>query len=242
MGRRRSATLPLEAGANLLDAWRFAEHLDQRPNYFLTVHLAKLDGGGDPIHREARWRERMSKWLRERSRAPTWLWWREHGHLAGEHFHMLLHLPAELADEFETMARFAWVGDGEPEAIDLRPANGDEAMIGYALKDMTRRDWRALDLSQRLWSHYRKLAKASTKPIDGKRAGTTENIGLAARARYYGEIGITVQKPVAAAQVRKLSPSGNRGPQKPMKAAQALVVLRTQKRRQRPSQRRGEAI
>ena len=193
MPRRKTCALPRRAGATLIDAWRFADQLSRPLNAFLTVHMGKLDGGGDPLHRQARWRERMAKWLTARGIPPTWLWWREHGRSVGEHYHMLLHLPARHLPAFRRMVCQRWVQDGEPGAIDgPKVANGDEAMIGYALKDMTRKDWLALNMPPKLWSKY--AAKRSRKAIVGKRCGTSENIGRAAMARYYGALGIALPK------------------------------------------------
>jgi len=156
------------------------------------VHVAKLDGGGDPLARQAGWRELMAKWLKGRGVPPTWLWWREHGALAGEHVHLLLHLPAGHRKAFARMVERNWVQEGEPGAIDLRPANGDRSMIGYALKDLEKRDWLALNLSHGLWRTY--AHKRSRKPIIGKRCGTSENIGATARRRYYARFGLPVAK------------------------------------------------
>lgn len=212
----------MKAGANLLEAWRFADQLRTPLNAFLTVHMAKLDGGGDPLQRQGRWRERMAKWLKARGVVPTWIWWREHGDLASDHFHMLLHLPPKLWAEFGRIVRDAWVQDVEPGISDgPKAANGDLPMIGYALKDMTRADWLALDLPSKLWSQY--ALKRSKRPIEGKRCGTSENIGQAARKCYYGKFGIAIPRAIKPAKGPKRRPrplpSRYAGPQNPREVA-----------------------
>jgi hypothetical protein len=222
VGRRLSHALPAKAGANLLDAWRFADQLRTPLNAFLTVHMAKLDGGGDPLQRQGRWREAMAKWLKARGVAPTWIWWRENGDLSSDHFHMLLHLPPKLRAKFGRMVRTAWVQDGEPGAIDGPKAASDgSSMIGYAVKDMTRADWLALELPSKLWSHYAR--KRSKRPIEGKRCGTSENIGDSVRWRYYRDHGIPISPPIRPAKGTKCPPRSlpgrYAGPQNPREAA-----------------------
>ncbi len=222
MPRKTTHALTRAAGGALLDAWRFAGQRNTPLNGLLTVHMAKLDGGGDTLARQARWRERMAKWLAARRVPVAWIWWREHGRLAGEHYHMLLHLPARHRPAFARMVRAAWVQDGEPGAIDgPKAASGDDAMIGYALKDLVRDDWRSLNLSASLWSYY--SGGRSLKPILGKRCGTSESIGRTAQAHYYAALGITIPGAPNPAKPRRRParplPSRYGGPRRPKEAA-----------------------
>jgi hypothetical protein len=125
--------------------------------------------------------------LKTKRRGDAWydgMWCREckaHTHIV--HCHLLFHLPVE----YRTGARFL-----QTEAALFRlVGRHDGGILGeFAVKLTIHSDLDGLYLlkggDREVWDHFdiRKAWRKSQGIVHGKRCGTTENIGLAQRARW----------------------------------------------------------
>lgn len=218
--REPAARLAKHHAVALLEAHAFAEQIGRPLNALVTIHWAKVDGGGDPHKRLARVLRRGLAWLRRRGHGLHHVWRREAGESVGDHVHLLLHIPAELILDFRQALDERWLEAGEEKRLDARDA--DDQAIYYLLKDLTQRDAEALGLPMRRWRDWRRQGRRSKRPMAGKTSGFSESLGPAARARWQAETPTAAPMPSrpAKAKIRlKPLPSTYGGAQKPQEAA-----------------------
>jgi hypothetical protein len=180
VGRKKvSRSLPATAVWNLTNAWYFAARTGLDFNRFVTVHPLDIDRF-TPAERIERWqwvREKVAQYARDHGFECVQIWSRESdpGTGAGEHLHLLTHIPPALARHF-TKTASGWFDD--PSEIKIKHANYTtrwtlrgkaRSMIGYITKNSPQAAY-----GTRL--EYRKGG-----PILGKRAGCSRNIDARAR-------------------------------------------------------------
>ena len=182
-----STRLTLRQATNLINAVAFARALETPLNAHATVHWVGTEFGDDPDGRLfAKVREGFDKWLKRRG-IPGGLsavWVRERlsgGSAEVVHCHMLFHL----AHPFTRGRRRIEVEDALERLIDR---HGDGNHADYTLKLTFPTTPNGLYLIKGggpdVWRKF-SVPRCWRKPqgnILGKRCGTTENIGSAARS------------------------------------------------------------
>jgi hypothetical protein len=186
-----STHITLRQATNMMEAVAFARRIGTPLNCHLTIHWIGTKAGDDPDGRRfAKVREGFDKWLM-RHGVPgglTAVWVRERGSDGlGEivHCHMLLHLAhpflrgrrhVEVERALERLVDLH--GEGNYAAFTLKVTFPDNPDGIYLLKGGCPGVWRRFGVPA-MW-------RASQGVIIGKRCGTTENIGSAARKRSNG--------------------------------------------------------
>ena len=179
---RKTRELPLETALNLKSAHRFAADIGHPLNHLVTIHFGKIDGDIDARRRWAQIQERARHWFSRRGLPLVSIWAHECSRHIKQHTHILIHLPRGTVAAFERMLP-RWIGGTlQPGAIDVRQADGNA--LGYILKDAPHLHHHELGI------HPRHSRKQSDRPIIGKRAGTSQNIGPAARAKAKNNLAI----------------------------------------------------
>ncbi len=182
VGGTRYITVP--QATNIIDAVKFAKLIGLPLVAHLTVHWSVTDAGDDPDGKLfAKVREGLDKWLRRRGIAFASCWSRERqsgGQSDVVHCHLLFHLPVEyrtgasLVQVEATISRLVELHGGgilHEQVVDLRVHENPDGK--YLIKGGGPDVWKRFRLrpEQRRWQGH----------IYGKRCGTTENIGPAAR-------------------------------------------------------------
>ncbi len=183
---RASKRITMRQATNIMEAVAFAKLIDFPLVAHLTVHWSLTDVGDDPDGKLlAKLREGLSKWLGRRGIVFTAAWCRERqsgGQSDVVHCHLLFHLPVafrkgrKLHQVEAAISRLVELHGGgifHEKANDLRVHSDPDGK--YLIKGG----------GPKVWKHFR-LRKEHRRPqgvIYGKRCGTTENIGLAARRR-----------------------------------------------------------
>jgi hypothetical protein len=103
-------------------------------------------------------------------------WVRESGKHGGANTHILLHVPPWLMEDgtFQAALERSLEPEGGPtheKALMIKPAYAPEGKLRYMLKGMTRSDAKAFGVRSSFQGE-----------IEGKRVGSTENIGARARS------------------------------------------------------------
>ena len=119
--RRMTAGLPIGTQARFIAAAQAAADRKRPLNTLLTLRWSSLfsDNGPNPLRslptaeRIRHIVELLRKWLVRNSSAPLYIWVRESAGVAGEHWHIAIHLPSKRRPAFA-----AYVADltGEPKA------------------------------------------------------------------------------------------------------------------------------
>ena len=169
---------------NMMEAVSFARSIDLPLVAHLTVHWGVTEAGDDPKGwRFAKVREGLDKWLDRRGITFAGVWAREGPSGDVEHCHVLFHLPPaycfgrKLREVERAISRLVerhgdgiW-GDGAVKLVIHENPDGK-----YLIKGGGPEVWKRFQL--------RKEDRRSQGLIHGKRCGTTENIGPAARERW----------------------------------------------------------
>ena len=136
-----------------------------------------FSGYAEDAKRLAKCQQRLSKWFVRRDVQLSWIWVREIGANGALHTHILASVPPWLMETGEF--QIAFERSSEPEggpshekAILIKPAYSPHAKLAYMLKGMRRAE--AIKF---------KVRASFQGEIDGKRVGTTQNVGPRARAR-----------------------------------------------------------
>jgi hypothetical protein len=176
------------AATNLKEAATFANNIGKPLNQFVTIHWYKADGAADASPRFARFRECAQKWLYRKGVPLTCCWVLESP--KGEiHSHMAIHLPPKLLASFTAMLP-VWVGGNDiPGMIDVGPITTN-GWRQYVLKGIGPAGWDKFNIPHR--------HRNSQGRIKGKRCGTSQNIGPAARKRWSDRITRQFQEQKAA--------------------------------------------
>jgi len=169
---------------NIIEALKFAKSIGLPLVAHLTVHWSGTVAFDDPDGtRFAKVREGLAKILIRRGIAPAWVWCREcKAHTDIVRCHLLFHLPIA----YRTGAKLAEMQACVERLVDR---HGDGILGEFAVKLVIWPDPDGLYLikggNRDLWEQFkiRKEWRQSQGVIHGKRCGTTENIGRAARDR-----------------------------------------------------------
>ena len=193
---------------HLKSAVRFAELIHLPLNAHVTIHWSLTDVNDDPNGELfAKIRDGVARWLRRRGIPLTGIWVREKrsgGQAEAEHAHFIFHLPvnwldgaklidksggvegcAELLQLEAALHRIVAQYAGRPDdyAVKLKlptdgglpgPCNGRSYDGLYALKGGGPKVWKLFPRIRKEWRRPQGL-------IFGKRCGTTQNLGPAAR-------------------------------------------------------------
>jgi hypothetical protein len=193
--QRGSKRINMRQAENIIDAVEFAKLIGLPLVAHLTIHWAYADIGDDPDGKLlAKLREGLDKWLGRRGIVFAAAWARERqskGHSEVVHCHMLFHLPLEYRIGMKLREVEAAIyrlinkhGRRDPrkhghgywahEVIKLVIHAYPDGK--YLIKGGGPQIWKRFGLSKkhRRWQGL----------IHGKRCGTTENIGPAARTRW----------------------------------------------------------
>jgi len=157
----------------------------------LTIHWSLTDIGDDPDGKLfAKVREGLDKWLGRRGIAFAGVWAGERqsgGQSDVAHCHMLFHLPVasrtgkkllQVEDAIRRLVELHGGGIFHEKAIDLRVHDNPDGK--YLIKGGGPKVWKLFRL--------RKEHRRSQGIIHGKRCGTTQNIGPAARRRTMAQM------------------------------------------------------
>ncbi len=183
-----SKYISVPRATNIVEAVKFAKSIGLPLVVHLTIHwsgtVAFDDHDGT---RFATVHEGLAKVLFRRGIPVAWVWCREcKKHTDIVHSHLLFHLPAE----YRFGPKLAEMEAHLERLVDLhgRDRHGDHGIWSeYAVKLRIHRDPDGLYLLKgggpEVWSRFRikKKWRESQGVIHGKRCGTTQNIGRAAR-------------------------------------------------------------
>jgi hypothetical protein len=178
-----SKYISVSQATNLIEAVDFAKSIDLPLVAHLTIHWSATVAFDD--HEGARFakvREGLSKVLLRRGIPVAWVWCREcKAHTDIVHCHLLFHLPVE----YRTGPKLA---ETETHLVRLVDLHGDGILGEFAVKIELWPDPDGLYLIKgggpKVWAQFpgiRKDWRKSQGVIHGKRCGTTQNIGRAAR-------------------------------------------------------------
>jgi hypothetical protein len=153
----------------------------------LTIHWSLTDAGDDPCGKLfAKVREGLDKWLGRRGAAFAGIWARER-QSAGQsdvvHCHLLFYLPVE----YRSGKKLAQVRDEIYELVGQHGGNiWHEKVIDLRVHDNPDGKYLIKGGDKKVWQRFRvrKEHRRLQGLIHGKRCGTTENIGAAARNRW----------------------------------------------------------
>ena len=179
-GGTKYITIP--QATSIIEAVEFARSINLPLVAHLTIYWGGTDAGDDPEGKLfAAVREGLSKWLHRKAIEFTGAWARERP-ADVEHCHLLFHLPVNYCNGAKLLqveaatnrlvalhGRGVW-GDGAIKLVIWPSPDGK-----YLLKGGGPKVWKLF----RLRKEHRRLQGI----IHGKRCGTTENIGPAARQR-----------------------------------------------------------
>ena len=190
---RSTAAITYRDAANLLDAAAFAVSIGIPLNRFLTVHT-EAGGVTDALKARARLAKLMHDWVKSKGGRFAHVTVRESGEGKGEHFHMLLHVSADLRDGFNRrqtrwlrtaglkrakgvaytrpVGRFYYYSRSNSVCGEHYAANLSEA-LDYMLKGVEPKARKLLAIRRRAFGGE----------MQGKRCFHSENIGRAARSR-----------------------------------------------------------
>jgi len=170
--------------SNIMEAVAFAKSSGLPLVAHLTIHWSLTDAGDDPDGALfAKVREGLSKWLRRRSIKFAAAWARERqsgGQSDVVHCHLLFHLPGE----YRAGARLLQL---EAAIYRLIKRHGrdywHEGVIKLVIHDNPDGKYLIKGGGPKVWKRFnlRKEHRRSQGIIHGKRCGTTQNIGPAAR-------------------------------------------------------------
>jgi hypothetical protein len=183
-----SKHLSLDQATNIVEAVDHARAIGLPLVAHATIHWSGTVAFDDPSGKLfAKVREGLHKWLLRRSIAGglTCVWCRGcKAHTDIVHCHLLFHLSVE----YRTGARFLQT---EAALYRLVGRHGDGVLGEFAVKIIVHPDPDGLYLikagDRKVWDHFniKKEWRKSQGIIHGKRCGTTENIGRAARNSWH---------------------------------------------------------
>jgi hypothetical protein len=184
----------MRQATNMMEAVALAKLIDLPLVAHLTVHWAFTDVGDDPDGKLfAKFREGLDKWARRHGFPLTGIWARERmsrGQAEVVHCHLLLHLPAQYRSgkglrEVESAIYRLINKHGRRDGD--KPGDGywTDEVIKLVIHDNPDGKYLIKGGGPEVWKSFglRKEHRRSQGIIHGKRCGTTENIGWAARSR-----------------------------------------------------------
>ena len=187
---RASKYISVRQATNIIEAVKFARLIGMPLAAHLTLHWSLTDAGDDPDGKLfAKVREGLHKWLHRHGIVFAGAWARERqagGQSDVVHCHLLFHLPLE----YRTGKKLLKVADAISRLVQ-RHGRGitDERVIKLVIHENPDGKYLIKGGGTKVWKRFRlrKEHRRSQGIIHGKRCGTTEKIGPAARARLAGE-------------------------------------------------------
>jgi hypothetical protein len=175
--------------SNVRKAAEFAAALGLPLNRFITINW-EAAGVSDGTLATGFFLKHARDWLRRRGRQFASVWVQERGHRVGQHVHMLVHLPPDLARRFSELQQ-GWLkacgAKRRRGTIKSRPVGRSyrSALLDSQTYRLNLKRVLAYILKQR---RHPRLGGAARKAVArslvlGKRCGTSENIGRLARSR-----------------------------------------------------------
>jgi hypothetical protein len=177
--------IPLGAASNVIEGMGYANNRGFPPNRHLTISWWVAGVPGRAIDAQREVLQLASKWLAYHDVTPAYVWALEDGPVYRQHSHIVIHVPDHLKTKFRTMVN-RWVKrvGGDPHAKGAVKMTRDKynrtdyhksirGLVRYILKGTDLRAARLLGIEV----DYEKAGF-----IDGKRCGTSQNIGPKARA------------------------------------------------------------
>jgi hypothetical protein len=179
--RRRTTHITKKQTENLIYALEFADAIGLPLNTSVDINWVMCAGFTDDRTRIAHLQERLSKWCKRNGFPLTMIWVREMGEYGNSNLHILLHLPPKLTRKNYKQFRLALERTLEPEggtaderAIRIQSAYDAFGKLRYMLKGIEERHAQQFGL------------KASFQgELEGKRVGSTQNIGKTARKKRH---------------------------------------------------------
>jgi hypothetical protein len=183
--------ITVSQATNIIEAVSFAKLIGLPLVAHLSIHWSLTDVGDDPNGELfARFREGLNKWFNRRGIVFAACWTREReagGQSDVVHCHLLFHLPVEyrtgkkllqVEDAISRLVERHGRGILHEKAIDLRVHDNPDGK--YLIKGGGRKIWKRF----RLRKEHRRFQGI----IQGKRCGTTQNIGPAARGSQIAKL------------------------------------------------------
>lgn len=188
---RRTLSIPTRGALNVHAAAWFAREIGLPLNRHTTIHWER-GGVSDPLAATCHFLALASAWTRSRGVGFAYVWVRESGPNKGEHVHILMRVPPDLADDFKRRQRgwlkasgAAWRrGVVHSERIGFSLRHADQS--GYSGETYAANLGEVLDyiLKGNGETARRKLGLRRREPggvIEGKRCGVSRNTDRAAR-------------------------------------------------------------
>ena len=182
-GHRSTYTLDADQVENLWRAFHFSELIGLPLQSPATIVWSKTrHGHGDVPQAFIRFKERTHHWLARLGVPWAAVFAHENGQRHGLHTHLLLHLPGLLHEPFAAEF-FGWVGGKRKAAVQMgnSSGNGPRGWLRYISKAINPDDHDCRIVAKQ---YGIVPSEAGQGWLNFKRAGTTENIGWAARARH----------------------------------------------------------
>jgi hypothetical protein len=196
---RASKRINMRQASNMIEAVAFARQIGLPLMAHLTIHWAFTDVGDDPDGKLfAKFREGLDKWARRQGFPLTGIWARERiarGQAEAVHCHLLFHLPVRqcsgkgLREVKDAIYRL--INRHGRRAGDKRGGGyWAEEVIKIVIHDNPDGKYLIKGGGPDVWERFgvRKEDRRSQGIIHGKRCGTTENIGPAARSPWEGRL------------------------------------------------------
>ena len=181
---RASKRITMHQASSMMEAVAFAKSIGLPLVAHLTIHWSLTDIGDDPDGKLfAKVREGLHKWLDRQGIVFAATWARERqcrGQSDVEHCHLLFHLPVP----YQTGKRFGQVRDAILRLVKLHGGDiTDERAIHPTIWPDPDGKYLIKGGGPKVWKRFRlrKEHRRFQGIIHGKRCGTTENIGPAAR-------------------------------------------------------------
>ena len=184
---KRQDSINLLAAENVIQAAGYADQIGLPLNRHLTItwELAQCVGRVQDI--QTRFLERYAKWVRYHGSNPAYVWVIENGSVWGYHSHIMIHVPSHLYTDFKKMLP-RWI-DGEPDLSGhTRTCMPKPIKYGFGINRWNRLKGVVRYILKGVESEAANLLKINPRPdkagiVFGRRVGTSENIGQAARKR-----------------------------------------------------------
>jgi hypothetical protein len=176
----------MRQATNIMEAVRFAKSVGLPLVAHLTIHWSLTDAGDDPHGTLfAKLREGLDKWLHRHGIAFAAVWARERqasGQSEVVHCHLLFHLPVDYRTKKlpQVEATISRLINRHGRGI------SDERVIKLVIHQNPDGKYLVKGGGPKIWKKFglRKEHRRLQGFIYGKRCGTTENIGPAARKRW----------------------------------------------------------
>jgi len=178
---------------NLWAAAFHADQIGQTLNAFLTIHWDNQGGDGTVQERNSHMLICARRWLERRNQDLTAIWVIEHGTVSGLHAHNLIHVPRHLLASFTGMLP-QWTGipalPKDQWKLDMK---NKQHVQGYGQDGI----WHLMRIYDHGIGLRRYLLKGAADRwhrlgirhkdqgvVQGKRCGSSNNLGPTARSRY----------------------------------------------------------